>query len=176
MKFLSIYNGLSLIYKFKDFKFWIYNSKAWRVPYGQRIADGGSKWRAGTSYTEVRRDELVWRWPWATELGMTVEAVWQCAKDKKEWRALAGEYVSDRVSHCHFCLSLCFFGPPSGALVVFTWRGVGCRYMMRLGYTVERAQLLKIKAQVSSIYGLRGVEGERHEYYYKCLNLNIYKF
>ena len=25
------------------------------------------------------------------------------------------------------------FGPPSRALVVITWRGVGCRYMMRLG-------------------------------------------
>ena len=24
-----------------------------------------------------------------------------------------------------------FFGPPSHALVVITWRGVGCRYMMR---------------------------------------------
>ena len=33
----------------------------------------------------------------------------------------------------HFCLALCSFGPPSRVLVVITWRGVGCHYMMRLG-------------------------------------------
>ena len=38
------------------------------------------------------------------------------------------------------------------ALVVITWRGDGCRYMMRLGETVNRAQLLKIKEQVSGIW------------------------
>ena len=52
----------------------------------------------------------------------------------------------------HFCLALCSFGRPSRALVVITWRGEGWRYMMRLGQTVKRAQLLKIKAQVSSIW------------------------
>ena len=37
--------------------------------------------------------------------------------------------------HCvlTLCLTLCSFGPPSHALVVLTWRGEGCRYMMRLG-------------------------------------------
>ena len=35
------------------------------------------------------------------------------------------------------------------ALVVINWRGVECRSMMRLGYTVKRA---KIKGQVSSIW------------------------
>ena len=44
-----------------------------------------------------------------------------------------GTYVTERVSRGHFCLALCSFGPPSRALVVITWRGEGCRYMMRLG-------------------------------------------
>ena len=38
------------------------------------------------------------------------------------------------------------------ALLVITWRGEGCRYMMRLGLTVKMAQLLKIKRQMSSIW------------------------
>ena len=42
-----------------------------------------------------------------------------------------GAYVTG-ISPGHFSLALCFFGPPSHALVVITWRGVGCRYMMRL--------------------------------------------
>ena len=32
-----------------------------------------------------------------------------------------------------FLLGTVYFGPPSRAVVVITWRGVGCRYMMRLG-------------------------------------------
>ena len=45
-------------------------------------ADGGSKWRAGTRYTQVRLDD-------GLKLalgnrGMTVKAARQCAKDKKE--------------------------------------------------------------------------------------------
>ena len=51
-----------------------------------------------------------------------------------------------------YCLALCSFGQPSRALVVITWRGVGCRCMMRLGQTIKRAQLLNIKAQMSSIW------------------------
>ena len=50
-----------------------------------------------------------------------------------------GTYVTERVSHGHFCLALCSFGLPSHALVVITWRGEGCNYMMRLGETVKRA-------------------------------------
>ena len=42
-------------------------------------------------------------------------------------------YVIELVSRGHFCLDLCFFGPPSNAVVVITWRGEGCRYMMWLG-------------------------------------------
>ena len=36
-------------------------------------------------------------------------------------------------SFAHFYLALCSLGPPSRDLVVITWRGVGCSYMMRLG-------------------------------------------
>ena len=61
-------------------------------------------------------------------------------------------YVTKWVSCSPFCLALCSFGPPSHALVVITWRGDGCRYMMQLGWTVKRAQLLNIKVQVSSIW------------------------
>ena len=44
-----------------------------------------------------------------------------------------GTYVTECVSRGRFCSALCSFGPPSGALEVITWRGVGCRHMMRLG-------------------------------------------
>ena len=63
-----------------------------------------------------------------------------------------GTYVTEWVSRGHFCLAMCCFGPPSRAMVVITWRGVGCRYMMRLGEIVKRAQLLNIKEQMSSIW------------------------
>ena len=49
----------------------------------------------------------------------------------EEWRAL----VHMQLNEFHaaiFCFAMCSFGPPSHALVVITWRGVGCRYMMRL--------------------------------------------
>ena len=95
--------------------------------------------------------------------GMTVEA------GPPPWKELEspGTYVTKWVSRGQFCLALAIFafnniktlinhdhdfGPPSRALVVITWRGVRCRYMMRLGRTVKRAQLLNIKAQMSSIW------------------------
>ena len=49
--------------------------------------------------------------------GMTVEATRQCAKDRKEWRALV------HMSLIEFNAAISF-GPPSRALVVITWRGV----------------------------------------------------
>ena len=67
-----------------------------------------------------------------------------------------GTYVTKWVYRGHLCLTLCSFGPPSHALLVITWRGEGCRYMMRLGYTVKRTQLLNIKTR-RQVYGLRGV-------------------
>ena len=45
---------------------------------------------------------------------------------------------AERVLRGHFCMSLCSFGPPSRALVVIPWRGVGCRYMMRLGKNCKK--------------------------------------
>ena len=44
-----------------------------------------------------------------------------------------GTYVTELVSRGHYCFPLCYFGAPSRVLVVITWRGMGCRYMMRLG-------------------------------------------
>ena len=68
---------------------------------------------------------------------MKVEArkpsFFQCAKDRKDWKALVHYYVTERVSRGHFCMALCSFGPPSRVLVVITWREVGRRYTMRLG-------------------------------------------
>ena len=77
-------------------------------------------------------------------------------RDRPERVESPGTYVTEGVSRGHFCLALCSFGSPSRAPVVITWRGEGCRYVMRLGKTVKRSQLLKIKTQVSSI-GLMGV-------------------
>ena len=65
--------------------------------------------------------------------GMTVEAARQCAEDRKEWRALVQMQLNEFHVRGYFCLALCSFGPPSRALVVITWGGEGCRYMMRLG-------------------------------------------
>ena len=42
-------------------------------------------------------------------------------------------------SRFHFCLAPCSFGPPSRALMVITWRGVGC-------------QMSDVNAQMSSIW------------------------
>ena len=54
-------------------------------------------------------------------------------RERSERVESPGTYVTEWVSRCHFCLALCSFGQPSRALVVITWRGEGCRYMMRLG-------------------------------------------
>ena len=56
------------------------------VPYGQKGVDGGSKWRAGARETEVRLDG--WCEGGLGQHKMTVEAGRQCAKDRKECRAL----------------------------------------------------------------------------------------
>ena len=59
---------------------------------------------------------------------------WGCESMRKRSERVEspGTYVTEWVSCCHFWLALCSFGPPSHALVVITWRGVGCRYMVRL--------------------------------------------
>ena len=64
---------------------WACGNNGW-VPYGQKGVDGESKWRAGRG-----RRRLGWMEGVKVALGntgMTVEAVRQCAKDRKEWRAL----------------------------------------------------------------------------------------
>ena len=65
-------------------------------------------------------------------IGMTVEKD-RTMLERSEKVESPGTYVTERVSRGHFCLALCSFGPPSRALVVITWRGEGCRYMMQLG-------------------------------------------
>ena len=76
-----------------------------------------------------------------------------CASMCERWERVEspGIYVTEWVSLGHFCLALYSFRPPSRALVVITSRGVGC--LCGWEKTVTRAQLLKIKAQVSSIWG-----------------------
>ena len=78
-------------------------------------------------------------------------------RERSEREESPGTYVSEQVARDHFCLVLCSYGPPSCALVIITWRGVGCRYMMRLGQTAKGRQLLKINAHICQVYGLRGL-------------------
>ena len=61
--------------------------------------------------------------------GMTVEAARQCAKDLKACRALVHLQLNE--FHAAIFAWHCFFGPSSRALVVITWNGEGCRYMLR---------------------------------------------
>ena len=65
------------------------------------------------------------------ELWATEEAARQCGKDWKEWRALVHMQLNE--FHAAIFARPCSFRPPSRSLVVITWGGVGCRYMMRLG-------------------------------------------
>ena len=45
---------------------------------------------------------------------------------------IPGAYVTLNFTMPVF-LALCSFGPPSHALIVIVWRGVGYRYIMRFG-------------------------------------------
>ena len=56
----------------------------------------------------------------------------------------------------HFCLALCSFGPPSFALMVTTWRGVGCRYMI-CGWDKLEKWATTENQDAGQIYVLRGV-------------------
>ena len=62
-----------------------------------------------------------------------------------------GAYVDNCISHGHFSLALCLLDCPTMLLWIITWSGVGCQYMMQLGSSVKRVQLLKIKEQVHGI-------------------------
>ena len=63
--------------------------------------------------------------------GMTVEAARYCAKDRKEYREPVHNYLNE-FHAAIFAWPCALSDIPSSALVVVTWRGVGCRYMMRL--------------------------------------------
>ena len=54
-------------------------------------------------------------------------------RERSEGVGSHGTFVTEFVSLGHFCLALYSFEPPSRTLVVITWRGEGCRYMMWLG-------------------------------------------
>ena len=116
---------------------WACGNNGW-VPYGQMVVDGRSKWSAFTREKRFCRMDGVQLA--LGNRGMTVEAVrslrerWERVSRRKDRRAVP-----------------MFFRTALRALVVITWRGVGCRYMMRLGWTVKRGQLLKIK-RVSSMW------------------------
>ena len=100
------------------------------VVYGQKGVDDESKWMVSTRETELRLDG------WC-EGGHGYQrndgAGPSSIRGRSERVESPGTYVTELVSHGHFCLALCSFGPPSRTLVVITWRGVGCRYMMLLG-------------------------------------------
>ena len=110
----------------------IYCGKNGWVPYGQKSVNGWIQWGRGTRETEVRLDG------WCEDgLRQQRNDGGGCAtmRERSERVECPGTqyYVTEWVSRRHFFLALCSFGPPSRALVVITWRGEGCRYMMRLG-------------------------------------------
>ena len=63
--------------------------------------------------------------------GMTVEAARVCAKDRKEWRALLDMQVIE-LNAVIFAWPCVLSHRPPVVWWITTWRGVGCRYMMRL--------------------------------------------
>ena len=67
--------------------------------------------------------------------GNTVEAARQCAKDRKEWRALVHMEMIEFKVDIFTCTCMRSFGPPSRHLLGYHQRGggVGCGYMMRFG-------------------------------------------
>ena len=97
-----------------------------RVSYSQKGVDGVSKWQAGTRETEVRLD----RWC-EGGFGQQRNAGGGCSSMRERLErveSLACTYVTEWLS------TACVLSDrPSRASVVITWRGVGCRYMMRLG-------------------------------------------
>ena len=127
---------------------WACGKNIW-VPYGKNGVDGRSKWRVGTRETEVRLDG------WCKGgLGQQRNDGGGCATmhERLERVESPGAYATEWVSRNQFCLAMCSLGQPSHYLMVIAWRGVGRSYMMQLGWTVKKAQLLKIKRQVSSIW------------------------
>ena len=119
------------------------------MPYGHTGVNGWSKWRRllgrpslGCMYGVKVALKATEEWPWRQRVNER-----KIGKSGEPW------YICNWKSFTRpFCFALCSFGPPYRALVVITCRGVRYRYMMRLGWTVKRAQLLKSKALMSSIW------------------------
>ena len=89
--------------------------------------DGRSQWGTGMRESEVGLDG------WCEgDLRQKRNDGGGCVTKRKRSERVEspGTYVTERVSRSHFCLALV---PPSRALVVITWRGERCRYMMLLG-------------------------------------------
>ena len=72
-------------------------------------------------------------------------------RERSERVKSPGTHVTEWVSRGHFCLALLFRTalPCSGS---YHMEREGCRFMMRLGQTIIRAQLLKIKAHMSVMW------------------------
>ena len=121
---------------------WTCGKNGW-VPYGQKAVDCGSGGRVRGGQRLGWRDGVkvaVGNW------GMTVEAARQYTKDEK-----TGEPWC-MCNWMSFTLGPVLFRTPLPCSGGYHLEMGGCRHMMRLGKkTVKRAQLLKIKAQVSSI-------------------------
>ena len=64
--------------------------------------------------------------------GMAVEATQQCGKDRKEWISPVHKLMVE-FHEAIFAWFLCFFGPPSLALVAYHLERGGCSYTMLLG-------------------------------------------
>ena len=97
--------------------------------YGQKGVDAGSKWGAGTRETEVKLGG--WCESGLEQQGNDGRG---CAsmRERPE-RVESSDTHETNAFHTAIFAWPCSFGPPSRAMVVITWRGVGCRYMMRLG-------------------------------------------
>ena len=128
---------------------WACGKNGW-VPFGQKGVDGRSQWGTGARETEVRLDG------WCegglrqqrNDGGGCADNAGKIGKSGEHW------YICNWMSFTRpFLLGPVFYrtAPP----VLWWWsygEAEGCRYMMRLGLTVKRAQLLKRKAHASGLW------------------------
>ena len=76
--------------------------------------------------------------------GMTVEAARRSVRVERH-----GTYVTELSFTRQFLCGTVFFRTALPCSII-TWKGEGCRNVMRLGLTVNMEQLLKINLQVTS--------------------------